>query len=72
MAPPMDDLGGLERRFDVTMRNINDEAARLRYRPTRFLEMVRELGSVSRSTGPSRRTGSTTVWPRSSFSEEPI
>jgi len=43
----MDDLGGLERRFDAAMRNIYDEASRLGYRPTRFLEMVSEHGGVS-------------------------
>ena len=47
MAPPMDDLGGLERRFDAAMRNIYDEASRLGYRPTRFLEIVSEHGGVS-------------------------
>jgi hypothetical protein len=46
MAPPMDDLGGQERRFDAAMRNIYAEAARLGYRPTRFLEMVSEHGGV--------------------------
>jgi hypothetical protein len=42
----MDDLGGLERRFDAAMRSIYDEAARLGYRPTRFLEMVQTYGGV--------------------------
>lgn len=37
---------GLEHRFDVAMTNIYDEAARLGYRPTRFLEMVSEHGGV--------------------------
>ena len=37
----------LERRFDAAMIDIYHEAARLGYRPTRFLEMVRELGGVS-------------------------
>ena len=37
----------LERGFDAAMIDIYHEAARLGYRPTRFLEMVRELGGVS-------------------------
>jgi hypothetical protein len=42
----VDDSGRVERRFDAAMRNIYDEAARLGYRPTRFLEMVSEHGGV--------------------------
>jgi len=42
----VDDSGELERRFDAAMRNIYDEASRLGYRPTRFLEMVGEYGGV--------------------------
>ncbi len=38
---------GLERRFDAAMLDIYHQAARLGYRPTRFLEMVRELGGVA-------------------------
>lgn len=37
----------LERRFDAAMLDIYHQAARLGYRPTRFLEMVRELGGVA-------------------------
>ncbi len=36
----------LERRFDAAMLDIYHEASRLGYRPTRFLEMVREHGGV--------------------------
>ena len=42
----MDDTADLEHRFDVAMRNIYDEAARLGYRPTEFLKMVIEHGGV--------------------------
>ena len=38
--------GELERRFDAAMLDIYRQAARLGYRPTRFLEMVGELGGV--------------------------
>ena len=37
----------LERRFDAAMIEIYHSAARLGYRPTRFLEMVREQGGVA-------------------------
>jgi hypothetical protein len=37
---------GLERRFDSAMLDIYHQASRLGYRPTRFLEMVREYGGV--------------------------
>jgi hypothetical protein len=36
----------LERRFDAAMMDIYHSAARLGYRPTRFLEMVVEHGGV--------------------------
>lgn len=43
------DEGGvlLERRFDAAMLEIYHSAARLGYRPTRFLEMVREHGGLA-------------------------
>jgi hypothetical protein len=44
--PVVTDAAQLERRFDAVMRNIYEEAARLGYRPTRFLEMVSEYGGV--------------------------
>lgn len=36
----------IERRFDAAMLDIYYEASRLGYRPTRFLEMVRQHGGV--------------------------
>lgn len=42
----MDDSGELERRFDGAMLDIYHGAARLGYRPTRFLEMVQTYGGV--------------------------
>jgi hypothetical protein len=43
----VEDLGQLERRFDSAMMDIYHAAARLGYRPTRFLEMVREEGGLA-------------------------
>ena len=43
----MDDSGPLERRFDAAMLDIYHGAARLGYRPTRFLEMVQTHGGVA-------------------------
>lgn len=45
-APPVDDSPELERRFDAAMLDIYHSAARLGYRPTRFLEMVQVSGGV--------------------------
>lgn len=42
----MDDRVGLIRRFDAAMNEIYYAAARLGYRPTRFLEMVQEYGGL--------------------------
>jgi hypothetical protein len=42
----VDDLTQLERRFDAAMLDIYHGAARLGYRPTRFLEMVQVNGGV--------------------------
>lgn len=42
----MDDSAGLERRFDAAMLDIYHGAAKLGYRPTRFLEMVQTYGGV--------------------------
>ena len=42
----MDDSANLERRFDAAMLDIYQGAARLGYRPTRFLEMVQVHGGV--------------------------
>ena len=42
----VDDSGRLERRFDAAMLDIYHGAARLGYRPTRFLEMVQVHGGV--------------------------
>ena len=42
----MEDRAHLERRFDAAMLDIYHEAARLGYRPTRFLEMVQVHGGV--------------------------
>ena len=42
----MDDRAALERRFDAAMLDIYHGAARLGYRPTRFLEMVQVHGGV--------------------------
>lgn len=42
----MDDSAHLERRFDAAMLDIYHGAARLGYRPTRFLEMVQVHGGV--------------------------
>lgn len=42
----MEDNAQAARRFDAAMRAIYDGAARLGYRPTRFLEMVAEYGGV--------------------------
>jgi hypothetical protein len=42
----MDDLVGLERRFDAAKLDIHHGAARLDYRPTRFLEMAQVYGGV--------------------------
>ena len=42
----MDDLVNLERRFDAAMLDIYQGAARLGYRPTRFLEMIQVHGGV--------------------------
>lgn len=42
----MDNSATLERRFDVAMLDIYHAAARLGYRPTRFLEMVQVHGGV--------------------------
>jgi hypothetical protein len=46
MAPPVDDSPELERRFNAAMLDIYHGAARLGYRPTRFLEMVQVHGGV--------------------------
>lgn len=42
----MDDSTELESRFDAAMLDIYHGAARLGYRPTRFLEMVQVYGGV--------------------------
>ncbi len=42
----MDDSAALGRRFDAAMLDIYHGAARLGYRPTRFLEMVQVYGGV--------------------------
>jgi hypothetical protein len=42
----VDDAAGLERKFDAAMLDIYHGAARLGYRPTRFLEMVQVYGGV--------------------------
>jgi hypothetical protein len=42
----MEDRARLERRFDAAMLDIYHGAARLGYRPTRFLEMVQVYGGV--------------------------
>lgn len=42
----MEDRALLERRFDAAMLDIYHGAARLGYRPTRFLEMVQVHGGV--------------------------
>jgi hypothetical protein len=42
----MEDRAHLERRFDAAMLDIYHGAARLGYRPTRFLEMVQVHGGV--------------------------
>lgn len=42
----MEDRAHLERRFDAAMLDIYHVAARLGYRPTRFLEMVQVHGGV--------------------------
>jgi hypothetical protein len=42
----VDDSAGLKRRFDAAMLEIYHGAARLGYRPTRFLEMVQTYGGV--------------------------
>jgi hypothetical protein len=42
----LDELSELERRFDAAMLDIYHGAARLGYRPTRFLEMVQVHGGV--------------------------
>ena len=41
----------LERRFDAAMMGIYHSPARLGYRPTRFLEMVREEGGLATAHG---------------------
>ncbi len=46
MASGSGEAERLERHFDAAMEGIYHEAARLGYRPTRFLEMVREHGGV--------------------------
>jgi hypothetical protein len=43
----VDEGASLERRFDAAMIDIYHEAARLGYRPTRFLEMVRQDGGLA-------------------------
>ncbi len=42
----MDDSRGLEQHFDAPMLDVYYGAARLGYRPTRFLEMVQVHGGV--------------------------
>lgn len=42
----MDDRTRLELRFHAAMEDVYEQAARLGYRPTRFLQMVREYGGV--------------------------
>jgi hypothetical protein len=42
----LDNSANLERRFDAAMLDIYQGAARLGYRPTRFLEMVQVHGGV--------------------------
>lgn len=57
---------GLDRRFDAAMLNIYHEASRLGYRPTRFLEMVREHGGVEAArlllANPEAQSGLTELW----------
>lgn len=62
----MTDSGQLERRFDAAMLYIYHEASRLGYRPTRFLEMVREHGGVEAAhlllANPEAQPGLTELW----------
>ena len=47
MESRLGEVERLERRFDAAMMDIYHSAARLGYRPTRFLEMVHEHGGVA-------------------------
>lgn len=57
---------GPERRFDAAMLDIYHEASHLGYRPTRFLEMVREHGGVEAAhrllANPEAQLGLTELW----------
>ncbi len=57
---------GLEAEFHRAMLNIYDAAAKLGYRPVRFLQMVHEHGGVAAAkrllSGPVAQSGLTTLW----------
>ena len=56
----------LEAEFHRAMLNIYDAAAKLGYRPTRFVQMVHEHGGVAAAkrllSGPVAQSGLTTLW----------
>ena len=58
----------LEAEFHRAMLNIYDAAAKLGYRPTRFLQMVHELGGVAAArrllSTPEAPSGLTELWKR--------
>ena len=62
----MEDSGQLERHFDAAMLGIHHEPSRLGYRPTRFLEMVREHDGVEAAhlllANPEAQSGLTELW----------